>query len=250
MGRILINLVLPVLGLLISSSVLAGKLNVQSPSQRVSLLELYTSEGCSSCPPADDWMSKLKTDPRLWKEVVPVAFHVDYWDYIGWPDRFAIKEAGQRHRRFAQYRHIRQVYTPGLILAGKEWRGWFQNPNLQLSQTANVGKLSLQVDGPKLVSDFESPQGTPANLVLHVARLGFGLKTDVRDGENAGRKLEHDFVVLGYSTYPMKSQGQRFQVQGKTPSPSHPAPREALAAWVSSGNDPFPLQAAGGWLKD
>ena len=250
MGRILINLVLPILGLFVSTSVVAGKLNVQSPNQRVSLLELYTSEGCSSCPPADAWVSKLKTDPRLWTEVVPVAFHVDYWDYIGWPDRFASKQAGQRHRRFAQYRHIRQVYTPGLILAGKEWRGWFNNPNLRLSQAANVGKLSLQVDGPKLVSNFAPPQDTPANLVLHVARLGFGLETDVRDGENAGRKLEHDFVVTGYNTYPMQIQGLNFKVQGQIPESSHPAPREALAAWVSSGNDPFPLQATGGWLKD
>ena len=59
---------------------------LQSGPQKVSLLELYTSEGCSSCPPAESWLGQLTTDGRLWKEIVPVAFHVDYWDDLGWKD--------------------------------------------------------------------------------------------------------------------------------------------------------------------
>jgi len=60
-----------------------------SPSQQTTLLELYTSEGCSSCPPADQWLSTLKNNPRLWKEIIPVAFHVDYWNDLGWKDEFS-----------------------------------------------------------------------------------------------------------------------------------------------------------------
>ena len=68
----------------------AASLQASSGEKRVTLVELYTSEGCSSCPPAEAWMNQLQDDPRLWREIVPVAFHVDYWDYIGWPDRFAV----------------------------------------------------------------------------------------------------------------------------------------------------------------
>ena len=72
----------------------------QSGPQKVSLLELYTSEGCSSCPPAETWLSRLTTDGRLWKEIVPVAFHVDYWDDLGWKDRYAKQEYTSRQRSY------------------------------------------------------------------------------------------------------------------------------------------------------
>ena len=72
-----------------SYAVAAGTLSAKSPAEQVGLLELYTSEGCSSCPPADRWLSKLKGEPKLWRNIIPLAFHVDYWDYIGWEDRFA-----------------------------------------------------------------------------------------------------------------------------------------------------------------
>jgi len=85
-----------VLGAVCAALVLAGDLAAANPvlefssgTNHVSLVELYTSEGCSSCPPADRWFSELKRDDGLWREFVPLAFHVDYWDYIGWQDRFA-----------------------------------------------------------------------------------------------------------------------------------------------------------------
>src|SRR5947207_2933082 len=65
------------------------------------LVELFTSEGCSSCPPADAWMSRLKRNPDLWKAIVPAVFHVDYWDRLGWPDRFARPEFTRRQRLYA-----------------------------------------------------------------------------------------------------------------------------------------------------
>ena len=91
----------------------------QSPDHQSALLELYTSEGCSSCPPAENWLSRLKTSPRLWREFVPVAFHVDYWDYLGWRDPWGAKEFSNRQRAYAKTWGSETIYTPELRL---EWK--------------------------------------------------------------------------------------------------------------------------------
>ena len=100
----------------------AASLSVKSPATQVDLIELYTSEGCSSCPPADRWVSSLQNEPGLWRDFIPVAFHVDYWDYIGWPDRFASPAFTARQYVYAQQQSMRTVYTPGFFNNGKEWR--------------------------------------------------------------------------------------------------------------------------------
>ena len=223
-------------------------LRLESPGPRVSLLELYTSEGCSSCPPADRWISKLREDPRLWREVVPVAFHVDYWDYIGWPDRFASPAFGARQREYARPRRVSTVYTPGFVLAGEEWRNWFFRPVLKVDNAEKAGKLTLDVDGQQATMSFVPSTPVAGALNLHVAVLGFDLKTEVRAGENGGRTLEHDFVVLGYRTLPT-TRDEGLHTAGFTLPPvkteSH---RKAVAAWLSAPGDPWPVQVVGGWL--
>ena len=102
-------------------------LKLDSGNSRVALVELFTSEGCSSCPPADRWMSQLKDDKRLWKQVVPVAFHVDYWDYIGWPDRFATPEYSERQKNHRRLGNVYSVYTPGFLVNGREWQAVSRN---------------------------------------------------------------------------------------------------------------------------
>ena len=97
----------------------------ESGDTQSSLIELFTSEGCSSCPPAEKWLSALKSSPDLWKKTVPVAFHVDYWDHLGWRDRFAKPEFTSRQQRYAAAWGGDSVYTPGFVVNGKEWRGWF-----------------------------------------------------------------------------------------------------------------------------
>ena len=72
----------------LASSSSASELALRSGPARTHLIELYSSEGCSSCPPADDWVESLRKRPGLWKDFVPVAFHVTYWDYLGWKDSF------------------------------------------------------------------------------------------------------------------------------------------------------------------
>ena len=230
-------------------SAAAETLRLESPGPRVSLLELYTSEGCSSCPPADRWISKLRDDPRLWREVVPVAFHVDYWDYIGWNDRFASPVYGERQRQYARSRHVSNVYTPGFVLAGKEWRSWFYRPVLKVDNSIQAGKLELSVTGQQANMAFASSAPVNGALELHVAILGFDLKTEVGAGENGGRTLEHDFVVLGYRTLATTRQNSLHTASFSLPAANVPSQRKAIAAWLSTLDDPRPVQAVGGWLN-
>src|ERR1041385_4422499 len=99
-------------------------LTFQSSGNQTALLELYTSEGCSSCPPAETWLSRLKEDPALWKDFVPVAFHVDYWDYLGWRDPWSAKAFSDRQTSLAESCSAPSVYTSCFVWNGKEGRGW------------------------------------------------------------------------------------------------------------------------------
>ena len=88
------------------------------------LVELYTSEGCNSCPPADEWLRKLPAAGFGADRVVPLALHVDYWDYIGWKDRFANAGFSARQREIAAINRTRAVYTPQVVLAGRDYGSW------------------------------------------------------------------------------------------------------------------------------
>lgn len=135
------SLITTLLLLLSNYSFAMEPVNYESTDTQVRLIELYTSEGCYSCPPADDWIRKLKTDKRLWKEFVPTAFHVDYWDYIGWKDPFASADNTRRQHHYASVLGMRTVYTPGFFLNGKEWRGFFNKRFIPSASTTKTGKL-------------------------------------------------------------------------------------------------------------
>src|SRR5450432_4372054 len=107
------TLFLGLAGLALSAPMaVAAETRFESGPQQSALVELYTSEGCSSCPPAEAWMSRWKNDPGLWKKFVPVAFHVDYWDRLGWRDRFSSGEWTARQSRYASLWGSGSVYTP------------------------------------------------------------------------------------------------------------------------------------------
>ena len=227
----------------------AQSADIRGPVPRVTLVELFTSEGCSSCPPAEQWLNRTEARSDLWSRVVPVAFHVDYWDYIGWPDRFATREHSNRHRTYRDVGHIRSVYTPGFVVGGREWRGWFRDPTLKLPADVDVGSIVVDVRDGRFDARFEPVVDVPESIELHVARLGFDFVTEVGAGENHGRTLKHKFVVLGWSRHRMSGgDGGAYEASGELPSASNPSPREALAVWVSVPGDPFPIQAAGDWL--
>lgn len=229
------------------STLLAADIFESGP-QRVNVLELYTSEGCSSCPPADRWLSELKQDKRLWKQLIPVAFHVDYWDYIGWPDRFASPAYGDRQRHYAQSKGLSTVYTPGFLLNGREWRSFFGLRHLSLDENKEAGSLTVKVDQQNVHATYKSAGQKINTPVLNIAILGFDLMTKVESGENRGKQLQHDFTVLGYSTFPMSPEDDRFSITAQLPATSIQSQKTAIAAWISEQGDQTPIQATGGWL--
>lgn len=227
-------------------SATGNAVSFSSRVEQVPMIELYTSQGCSSCPPADDWLSGMTNHPGLWTELIPIAFHVDYWDYIGWRDRFASPNHGQRQRAYQRAGKVRSVYTPGLVVKGREWRGWFRGRKPDLVPGRSVGKLHLDLDGSQATIRFE-PDGDAGNrpLQVHLALLGAGLSTPVGRGENEGKRLQEDFVVLGWTSTNGAGNGPwSLQLPETDVAPQ----RKAAVAWISAGDDPAPLQAVGGWL--
>ena len=217
--------------------------------RRVALIELFTSEGCSSCPPADRWLSRLTANPGLWNEFVPIAFHVDYWDYIGWHDRFAQAEFGDRQRRYAAEGGARFVYTPGFFRSGSEWHGWRTEEALA-GDDIEVGELKVRVSGEDVVARFDARQSNYGELTLHVAVLGMNLETRVDAGENNGKTLRHDFVALGVVSVPLDKAGTGYTAMARLPEIS-PGPIEyAIVAWVSDREKQTPIQSVGGFLSN
>lgn len=239
---------IPLALFLIFASHISSAQTFTSTEQQVPLIELYTSEGCSSCPPADRYLSQLSDEKGLWEEFVPIAFHVDYWDYIGWKDPYASKEYSQRQRRYAAEYRETTVYTPGLRKAGEEWRSWriFGNPRLDSDEAGNPGVLKIAVNNDGLFEADFTAQDTSESVQLTVALLGLNLSNEVTRGENRGKTLEHDFVVLGISTYSSANSGEW---SGQLPAASVDAPNYAIAAWVTQGGSLVPIQATGGLIS-
>lgn len=218
-----------------------------SPVQQSTLLELYTSEGCSSCPPADRWLSALKGDPNLWTEIIPVAFHVDYWDYLGWKDEFSKVEYTQRQRNYARWHNLRTVYTPGFLRNGKEFRGWNRGHSVNDRPGKNVGQLTVSVNKGVVKANFKPVNKTKNPINLNVAWLGFDLETKIRAGENEGKTLNHDFV--SFNTKVIKGTYNDEMVTWKFKANLKDLPaRSGAAFWVTYGKNPTPVQATGGWL--
>jgi hypothetical protein len=216
----------------------AGDRVFESGSERTHLIELFTSEGCSSCPPAEAWLSKLKAEPRLWKDFVPLAFHVDYWDRLGWRDPFAAKEWTARQYQYSANWKSESVYTPGFVLDGRE----LLERAVPVPSNEKPGVLKLALVNQKIVTQFVPVGGGTKDVDLHVAMLGFDLNTKVTAGENSGRSLRQDFVVLSLTSEKMSD--------GKAEIALNPDSRAgAIAAWVTAPNQLEPLQAVGGWLR-
>jgi hypothetical protein len=160
------------------------------------VIELYTSEGCSSCPPADKWASSLKNSGA-----VVQAFHVGYWDYIGWVDRFAAPAYTSRQRDVATMNQLRSIYTPQVVLNGKDWPGW-QGSKSQMTakKAARINITLKQVDPDRFearIASAASAGALPWSAYWTVTENGHNSK--VQAGENAGEFLKHDFVVRQYT---------------------------------------------------
>lgn len=177
-----------------------------SAKHAVALLELYTSEGCSSCPPADAWLSGLPPHGLSAEQVVPLALHVDYWNYIGWKDPFSQHQFTQRQRRMGTMNHLATIYTPQFLLNGRDLRHWYQTSYVSdkiahinaMPPAAQIKLKLVYADSNRLrigadVRIVNAAASSRAELFLAVYENR--LSRQVTAGENAGRTLHHNFVA-------------------------------------------------------
>ncbi len=187
---------------LISFSAYAGDpIVISSGDRQTAVVELYTSEGCSSCPPADRWLSRLIETPKDEVDVLALAFHVDYWDYLGWKDRFSSAEYTRRQRQLGANNLQRTIYTPEFFVNGVEARGSgnilkkIQQSNRQ--QAPLELQLTVSRDKTDLVLELHSAEDRDTIGQIHHRYLVYenNLSTDVKRGENSGETLQHQQVV-------------------------------------------------------
>ena len=220
----------------------AGEIVFESKPARTHLIELYTSEGCSSCLTAEAWMTSLKNEPRLWQDFVPVAFHVDYWDHLGWRDPLASPKWTERQTEYSTRWKQESVYTPAFALDGTEW-----HQGVLTAATEPAGVLKIAINGDRVKATYKPASEPGKRYDIHVAQLAFNVAADVTAGENSGRKLIHDFVVVGLTNETLKNGAKELKLSAPSTLPNAD-PRRALAAWITLAGQVEPIQAVGGWL--
>ena len=221
-------------------------LHLESGEHQQAMLELFTSEGCSSCPPAEKYLNEFYNHARLWKPYIPLAFHVDYWDYLGWRDVYAKREHSERQRFYAKTLNARTIYTPEFFLNGKEWRSGFYT-RLPEIKTSIVGNLIVDINDQSLTAKFLHSQADINNTMLNIAVLGMNLRSQIKSGENRGREAMHQFVVLAHKT--VISNNNNWQTELPALQISNGSNQKAVVVWVSEQGSPVPIQALGAYIS-
>ncbi|MFM2586837.1 DUF1223 domain-containing protein [Vibrio sp. TBV020] len=228
------------IALSVVSSISAGQIwsNEGQPAQ---VIELFTSEGCSSCPPADKYISQLEHHEGLWDSYIPVVYHVDYWDYLGWKDKFAQPEFTQLQRLYHAYDVVGSVYTPSFVVDGKEWRGFFNwvNRRLPANELQPSERLTLVRKGNEFVLKFASKQLLDATILF----LSNDQVTAIKAGENRGKSLDHDFIVME------REQGRSDKGQWQFSYSGDLTQIDAVAAWVSPAGQFSRIQTVAGKIE-
>jgi hypothetical protein len=179
--------------------------SAHSPAHRVALVELYSSEGCNSCPPADNWLSQWKNSGAA-QSIVPLALHVDYWNSLGWTDRFSQHRFTERQQMLTDLAGGHTIYTPEIFVSGRELRSWSQRDSFQSRVGKVVGEpaqanvaLELKGQAPgafNVAAQFTSKAAdTAGQLDAYLAVYENSLSSQVGAGENSGATLHHERVV-------------------------------------------------------
>jgi hypothetical protein len=233
----------------------AAECSAASGARRVPLLELYTSEGCDSCPPADRWIIGLPARGLAQDRVIALAFHVDYWNYLGWTDPYAKPEFGERQRSAARRNAARMVYTPQLLLNGKDFRRAmlrddFADRVAAINREGLLATISLKINSPTermliasgetRVQQIAGRAGASTYLALYENRLA----NRVLAGENRGRRLEHAAVVRELAgPFTLDAQGAARFDHGFQLDPTWKRGDLNVAAFVQSESSGEVLQA-------
>jgi len=205
--------ILWLLALVVSSA--SAEIYTSSP-HKVSLLELYTSEGCNSCPPAEAWLSRVYRQGFREGAVVPLAFHVTYWDYLGWKDKFSSKTYDQRQRKMVSQQGGRTVYTPQFFLNAKTVRS-------VSTLKSSLDRLSMQRAAVKIWSDVTaSPYDVVVEVrlervekhiddILHVIVVPYenNIDSSIKAGENQGVDTTHQYVAREMQSSLMSLKGSK-----------------------------------------
>jgi hypothetical protein len=177
-----------------------------SPAHRVALVELYSSEGCNSCPPADHWLGQWK-DSGAAQGIVPLALHVDYWNSLGWTDRFSQHRFTERQQTLTDLAGGHTIYTPEIFVSGRELRSWSQPESFderihkvtaepaQADVALELAPPAQGTNGFGVDARFTSKAATHDPLNAYVAVYENALTSQVRAGENNGATLHHERVV-------------------------------------------------------
>ena len=237
-----------------STTVVASQCRAVSPPYTVALIELYTSQGCSSCPPADDWLSRLNMESPL--RGIPLALHVGYWDYIGWKDPFARREFNDRQAWLSARSGGGSVYTPQVFVAGSELADWRQRERfgaalksvLTRSPQANIelqahwisAAAGDQTQQRLAVQVHWSADAAARNPQLLLAVKRSGYVTDVQAGENGGSRLHGDHVVRAWDG-PFSPEHQPLTTEIRVPAAD--SADATLVAIAQDGNSGAVLQA-------
>lgn len=215
-----------------------------SGATRTALVELYTSEGCSSCPPADAALARLDRTLDPGARAVPIALHVDYWDDLGWKDPYAQSAFSARHSRLVAANHHETVYTPHFFVSGRELRAGsgavreaVRGINAEAAPASVQASARPGADG--IAIDLTAHADPSADAALYVAVTQSGLAADVTRGENRGTRLAHDHVARTWIG-PLPLANGAITLHRELPAAG---PRSALVAFVQDGHTGEILQA-------
>jgi len=238
---------------LVAPAAMAGACRAQSGAQTIALVELYTSEGCDSCPPADRWLQSLGARGYAPDRVVPLSLHVNYWDYIGWKDPYAQQRFSDRQRRLAQVMQARVVYTPQVLLQGEDFRGWygdgFDRSLARINARAPKANIALEIEpgGREALRTRVRAElldaGQAEDAALYLASYENKLVSSVSAGENRGRTLTHDYVVLEWVGPLAFREGRLAETRDLPLLPKAAAANSGVAAFVQNRRTAQVLQA-------
>jgi len=202
---------------LFAAVVLLGAVALRPPTEPVRgavVVELFTSEGCSSCPPADELLARLgRQRTKSVPEVIPLGFHVDYWDHQGWRDRFSSHAYTQRQEAYASRFRLDGPYTPQMVVDGDiqfvgSDSGRVQNSILQAAAREQTAEVQLSWKNPAILLVRVTGRASGASADVHLAITEDNLSNKVAAGENDGRELHHSAVVREFRLLGQLTQSQ------------------------------------------
>jgi len=228
--------------------------SASSGAHTTALVELYTSEGCDGCPAADRWLASLFGRGLQPDQVVPLALHVDYWDYMGWKEPFAKHDLAARQYKLVRMKRPVMVYTPQVLLQGQDFRRWGST-----EFTEAVARINARPARARIALALRSMTRAAANVELaaqlvdpaerksaaaYLAAYENRLASEVRAGENRGRRLEHDFVVREWIGPIGFGEASKLEDQRALPLPPNADPKHSgVAAFVQNRATGEVLQA-------